>query len=83
MGMCDVGCVCDSCVSESPTDPAHYHSEIQPIDFMRGLMTRRGFISYCQGNVIKYVSRFEKKGGTEDLEKAQVYLQWMIEAEQL
>lgn len=31
-------------------------------------------LSFCLGNVVKYVLRYERKGGVQDLEKAQWYL---------
>lgn len=63
----------------SPVDPSHYHFEIQPIEFLRGSMTKSNFLAYCQGNVVKYVTRHERKNGLEDLQKAKQYLEWMIE----
>lgn len=33
-----------------------------------------------KGNILKYVLRADYKNGREDLEKAMVYLQWLIEA---
>ena len=44
------------------------------------LMSIEAFMGYCKGNVLKYVWRFEHKGGTTDLEKARVYLQWLTDA---
>jgi len=38
-------------------------------------------MDYLQGNIIKYVTRFEHKGGVEDLEKARFYLNMLIERE--
>ena len=63
--------------------PPHYaDSEIECIDAMRSSMTREAFSGYCKGNVMKYLWRFEKKGeGTQDLEKARVYLGWLINNE--
>ena len=63
--------------------PPHYaESEIECIDAMRASMTKEAFSGYCKGNVMKYLWRFEKKGeGTRDLEKAKVYLQWLIDNE--
>ena len=63
--------------------PPHYaDSEIECIDAMRSSMTREAFSGYCKGNVMKYLWRFEKKGeGTQDLEKARVYLGWLIDNE--
>ena len=60
--------------------PSHYaDKQIEVIDYMRDTLTREQFEGYCIGNVIKYVSRYRKKGGAEDLKKAQVYLGWVIE----
>ena len=61
--------------------PEHYASQdIEPIDYMRSTLTREEFIGYCLGNVIKYVSRWQKKNGLEDLRKGRKYLDWAIEA---
>jgi hypothetical protein len=40
-------------------------------------MSGEAFIGYLQGNVIKYVSRFQEKGGVADIDKAIHYLQKM------
>ena len=62
-------------------NPVHYaDKKIEVIDYIRDTLTHEGFIEYCGGNVLKYVSRWRKKGGVEDLKKAQVYLGWMIDA---
>lgn len=59
--------------------PSHYCGGIETIDFIKDKLGW-GFIPYCLGNVIKYVSRYDKKGKPlEDLQKAAVYLQWAIE----
>lgn len=42
-------------------------------------MTDEAFAGYCKGNVLKYVFRYEDKGFIEDIEKAQVYLDWLRE----
>jgi len=47
---------------------------IPPIDYI----VKNG-LSYLEGNVIRYVSRWRNKNGVEDLKKAQVYLGWLIE----
>lgn len=55
----------------------HYKSQaIQPWDFI--VSNNIGFLA---GNVIKYVTRFEKKNGVEDLKKARHYLDKLIEVE--
>lgn len=63
--------------------PAHYaNKQIEVIDYIRDTLTPEQFTGYCLGNVIKYISRYRKKNGVEDLQKAQVYLDWLVEAEQ-
>lgn len=37
-----------------------------------------GDIGFCEGNVIKYVTRWRKKNGIEDLMKAKTYLDRLI-----
>ena len=61
------------------THPSRYaDKQIETIDYIRDTLTPDGFVDYCIGNVIKYVSRWRKKGGVEDLKKARVYLTWAI-----
>lgn len=60
--------------------PNHYCcGEIECIDAIKASMSPSGFTDYCKGNVIKYLFRWEHKGGLQDLKKAKVYLGWMIE----
>ena len=60
--------------------PSHYaDKQIEVIDYIRDTLTPDGYVDYCLGNVLKYVSRWRKKGGVEDLNKAQVYLGWAIQ----
>tara|TARA_R100001463_G_scaffold19262_1_gene47518 strand:- start:162 stop:311 length:150 start_codon:yes stop_codon:yes gene_type:complete len=35
-------------------------------------------LSYCVGNVIKYVVRYSYKNGVEDLKKARQYIDFLI-----
>lgn len=47
----------------------HYTKfKIQPYEFIS-----KNNLSFFQGNVIKYVCRYEKKGGIQDLEKIKHY----------
>ena len=55
--------------------PDHYNKPVQPWEYMESLMSEEAFIGYLQGNVIKYVSRFQDKGGLQDIDKAIHYLQ--------
>ena len=61
--------------------PSHYtHGGIECIEAIRASMTADGFCDYCKGNIIKYIWRWRDKGGVEDLRKASVYLDWLINA---
>ena len=60
--------------------PSHYTTGgIECIDAIRAQLTDEGFAAYCQGNTAKYLWRHKHKGGLEDLNKAKVYLEWLIE----
>ena len=56
--------------------PDHYRTDIPPIDYI--VANNMGF---CEGNVIKYISRWEMKGGIDDLEKAKHYIEMLINQE--
>ena len=66
--------------SDAVNHPSHYVGQIEVIDFIRDKLTEEGFTEYCCGNVLKYISRWRKKDGVQDLKKARVYLDWMIES---
>ena len=61
--------------------PDHYtQGSIEYIDAARAMLGSEGFISLCQGTAAKYIWRHKHKNKPiEDLEKARVYLDWMIE----
>lgn len=55
----------------------HYKSRaIQPVEFIHS-----NGLGFCEGNVVKYVTRWKAKGGIADLEKAKHYLEMLIELE--
>lgn len=57
----------------------HYTSKaVQPWAAMESWMSEEAFKGYIWGNVIKYMARWEDKGGVEDLKKAQHYLDKLI-----
>ena len=63
--------------------PEHYtKGGVECIDAIRASMYKEGFAAYCKGNALKYLCRYKDKGGLQDLEKANVYLAWLIETEQ-
>jgi hypothetical protein len=58
----------------------HYKTVvIQPWDAMLAWMTHEEFCGFLRGNAIKYIARCNDKGGLEDIEKAQHYLQKLAE----
>lgn len=59
-------------------NPNHYKGEIECIDAIKSSMTTEAFNGYLKGNVLKYMWRYEKKNKIEDLQKAQWYLQRLI-----
>lgn len=70
-------------MSDSVNHPDHYTSGgIECIDAIRASLGLKEFADYCKGNIIKYLWRYRLKNGVEDLKKARVYLNWMIEAEE-
>lgn len=68
-------------IGDAVLHPNHYCKDdgVECIDAIRASMTPEAFAGYCKGNVLKYLWRWEDKGGLQDLKKAQVYLGWMIE----
>jgi len=53
----------------------HYKSfKIQPIEY-----TLANNLGFCEGNIIKYVSRHKTKNGIEDLKKAKHYIDLLLE----
>ncbi len=60
--------------------PSHYTAgKIECIDAIKSSMSKEAFAGYCKGNIIKYLWRYEFKGGVESLEKARWYLNKLIE----
>jgi len=68
--------VCDS----SQIGGTHYVAKVvQPWAAMESWMSPEQFEGYLRGNVIKYVARYSDKGGLQDLQKAEHYLQKLIQ----
>lgn len=62
-------------------NPQHYKNGskgIETIDTIIESLGEKGFVNYCVGNIIKYVSRYEYKNGLEDLRKAKWYSEIII-----
>ena len=68
-------------ITDAVQHPSHHtQGGIECIEAIKASMTADGFCDYCKGNIIKYIWRWRDKGGVEDLRKASVYLNWLINA---
>jgi hypothetical protein len=55
----------------------HYKSKaIQPVVYIHA-----NKLGFCEGNVVKYITRYKEKNGIEDLKKAKHYIELLIEME--
>lgn len=52
----------------------HYDLAVQPIDYIMG-----NGLGYCEGNVVKYITRHTSKNGAEDIRKAIHYCEFILE----
>lgn len=67
--------------ADNVNSPAHYtQGGIETIDYIRAKLTPEEFVGYCKGNVLKYVSRAQHKGGLEDLRKAGKYIEFAVKS---
>ena len=53
--------------------PTHYDFVIQPVEYI----IKNG-LGFCEGNVVKYISRWKLKNGRDDLLKARHYIDILI-----
>lgn len=59
----------------------HYNQgKYEVIDVLKDWLTKEEFIGFCRGNTLKYVARYQKKGGVKDLQKAEYYNNKLMEA---
>lgn len=59
---------------DSKISPSYYKVGIQPIDYIESWN-----MDYCAGNIVKYITRYKRKNGREDLLKAKWYLERLID----
>nr|WMM95532.1 hypothetical protein MEP433_gp20 [Methylophilales phage MEP433]WOZ55701.1 hypothetical protein MEP434_gp19 [Methylophilales phage MEP434] len=64
-------------MADNVNNPEHYtQGDVECIDAIDSATTGLvGMVAVCVANVIKYVWRFARKNGLEDLDKADYYLQ--------
>jgi len=66
-------------MSDSINHPEHYaFGPIECIEAIEASMSPEAFKGALKANVMKYIWRYEQKGGAESLKKAEWYLQRLI-----
>lgn len=69
-------------LNDEVENPSHYNAGgIECIDAIQAALTREEFRGYCKGNILKYVWRERRKGGTQSLRKARWYLDRLIDTD--
>jgi hypothetical protein len=59
------------------TGGSHYKDlKIQPVEYIHA-----NDLGFCEGSVIKYITRWRAKNGIEDLKKARHFIDLLIEFE--
>lgn len=59
--------------------PGYYKAGgVETIDYLHAFLTEDEFNGFCKGNIIKYVSRANRKNGVEDIRKARDYIRYLI-----
>jgi len=63
--------------------PDHYNEgkKLETWDWIEQGLSDEEFRGYLLGNTMKYMHRYRKKGGKDDLEKAKEYIDKLIEFE--
>lgn len=66
---------------DNVNSPSHYQGSrgLEAIEVHRNFMTSEQMAGYHLGNTLKYLLRYQNKNGLEDLKKAKVHLDWLIE----
>jgi len=61
-------------------NPDHYkYGSIEVIEFLKQMLTQEEYLGGLKFSIWQYLLRYERKGGLEDLEKAQWYLEKIME----
>jgi hypothetical protein len=63
---------------EKQVGGSHYKDmAIQPVEYIH-----KNGLGFCEGNVVKYITRWKTKNGIEDLKKVIHYAELLIQMEQ-
>ena len=64
---------------DNVNSPSHYQGKVECIDCIESATAGlNGIEAFCTGNAIKYLYRWKKKNGIEDLKKAKWYIDKII-----
>ncbi len=66
---------------DNVNNPNHYKlgCGVESIEIIKRVLGLKGFVTFCLGNILKYLIRAEKKNKLEDYKKAAKYLEWVIQ----
>jgi len=71
-------------VTDNVNHPKHYETgKYECIDVMIEIFGKEKVMAFCQLNAFKYLYRSDRKNGTEDMDKAQWYLNEYKELENM
>ena len=64
---------------DNVNSPSHYQGKVECIDCIESATAGlNGIEAFCTGNAIKYLYRWKRKNGIEDLKKAKYYIDKII-----
>ena len=64
---------------DNVNSPSHYQGKVECIECIESATDGlNGIEAFCTGNAIKYLYRWKKKNGIEDLKKAKWYIDKII-----
>ena len=67
-------------MSSKVDHPDHYNfGKMETLDLIDNFSTPEEYDGFLKGNIIKYLHRYNYKNGLEDLEKAQWYLNKLVD----
>lgn len=72
----------DDTENDMVNSPAHYKLDgldIESKDVIKSVLGTKGYVYWACGNAMKYLFRWEKKNGLEDLKKARKNLDFAID----
>ena len=66
-------------MTDNVNHPAHYAGKVECIDCLESATDGlNGIEAVCTANAIKYLYRWKKKNGVQDLQKAQWYISHLL-----